>query len=1161
MAMAEKDAQQTAYWVDELWKLYTDMENGSEQMSPNAGTFALMLQTWHKYNSSSSNPIQSKLALHPIQLLEHMLNKEVSVVDVVADRTIASSDLASTILMSLSQAAIYLDKVAIVTELSRAQAIAAGEESTTDDEVTPVLRRKALSPEEIEQGVELPAEIPFNIKLLRNHLAHIAYARRVLPEDVGARQKHLETSVYEIARERMKEEHEYLESLGINAENRLKDSTLQSWMWQWHQNLKSRLESEIKLIAAFEAKMLNRHDQTTQLLSPYLALVKADRLSYITILELMRLQGSGGVNHGMKTTRALIAIGKAVEMEYKAQMCRTNDIAIPTMTGHSTNFFSVLGYSNLQKRRMAAARHMQDGEAWTTPWSQAVRSKIGGILVECLMDVAYVRRQRDDQVTGKSVTEDQPAFYHAYEYVRGTKLGILKLNPAVAERLSTDRLRETIHPRHLPMLVPPKPWMHIRQGGYLYNKTSVMRFKESIEQETYLQKAIDDGKMELVLAGLDVLGSTPWRINKNVYEVVLKVWNSGERMGKIPPAVYDQPAPEIPENYEKDLQARSVHLQRQKSYTQGKANNHSERCNVNYKIEIARAFLHDELYMPHNLDFRGRAYPIPPHLSHIGDDLCRGLLLFADAKPLGERGLWWLKIHLANLYGYDKASFQERADWVMERLDDIADSATNPLDGKRWWTKGDDPWQVLAACMELHAALQSEDPLAYMSTLPVHQDGTCNGLQHYAALGGDAVGAKQVNLAAGDRPSDVYSYVGRLVDQQIEADAANGLEMAKLLQGKITRKVVKQTVMTTVYGVTFVGAREQIEKQLKDRHDIPDELCWTAASYLAKKVLTCIGDTFTGAKHIQNWLNLCARLISKSIAPDRFIDAIAAPKKRGRPAVAMSRFKKEQMTSVVWTTPLQLPIIQPYRKHARKQVMTAVQSVFISDPSSPAEVNSLKQASAFPPNFIHSLDATHMMLTALECHSRGLTFASVHDSYWTHASTIDSMAEVIRDTFILLHSSDVLGKLHEEFKERFKGFKLPLIHLQNKGGNLVKMLSESGVRIVATPEQAKSLESIAAIVEVSETGSSAIGEQPIASEGDPTLDQAFLEQLDEEDDSIDDEWEGKRKKAVAANMAREAQATRELLGKFVDVVDLLPPLPEKGTFRVQEIKSSPYFFS
>ena len=37
-------------------------------------------------------------------------------------------------------------------------------------------------------------------------------------------------------------------------------------------------------------------------------------------------------------------------------------------------------------------------------------------------------------------------------------------------------------------------------------------------------------------------------------------------------------------------------------------------------------------------------------------------------------------------------------------------------------------------------------------------------------------------------------------------------------------------------------------------------------------------------------------------------------------------------------------------------------------------VNSQKQASAFPPNFIHSLDATHMLLTALECRVRFLFF-------------------------------------------------------------------------------------------------------------------------------------------------------------------------------------------
>ena len=91
-------------------------------------------------------------------------------------------------------------------------------------------------------------------------------------------------------------------------------------------------------------------------------------------------------------------------------------------------------------------------------------------------------------------------------------------------------------------------------------------------------------------------------------------------------------------------------------------------------------FLGDKFYFPHNMDFRGRAYPIPPHLNHIGDDLSRGLLLFAEAKPLGERGLRWLKIHLANLCGFDKGSFDERVQFVEDHLGDIYDCAERPLE-------------------------------------------------------------------------------------------------------------------------------------------------------------------------------------------------------------------------------------------------------------------------------------------------------------------------------------------------------------------------------------------------------------------------------------------------------------------------------------------------
>ena len=54
------------------------------------------------------------------------------------------------------------------------------------------------------------------------------------------------------------------------------------------------------------------------------------------------------------------------------------------------------------------------------------------------------------------------------------------------------------------------------------------------------------------------------------------------------------------------------------------------------------------IYFPHNLDFRGRAYTLHPHLTHLGADICRGILEFAEGKPLGEHGLEWLFIQVTH---------------------------------------------------------------------------------------------------------------------------------------------------------------------------------------------------------------------------------------------------------------------------------------------------------------------------------------------------------------------------------------------------------------------------------------------------------------------------------------------------------------------------------
>ena len=137
----------------------------------------------------------------------------------------------------------------------------------------------------------------------------------------------------------------------------------------------------------------------------------------------------------------------------------------------------------------------------------------------------------------------------------------------------------------------------------------------------------------------------------------------------------------------------------------------------------------------------------------------RSLLLFAKGKPLGKKGFDWLKIHCINLTELKKKSpVKDRLAYADEVMEDILDSANNPLDGKRWWIQAEDPWQTLAACIEIRNALRHpEGPEKYISHIPIHQDGSCNGLQHYSSLGRDTYGATYVNVVPGEAPQDIYS--------------------------------------------------------------------------------------------------------------------------------------------------------------------------------------------------------------------------------------------------------------------------------------------------------------------------------------------------------------------------------------------------------------------
>ena len=66
------------------------------------------------------------------------------------------------------------------------------------------------------------------------------------------------------------------------------------------------------------------------------------------------------------------------------------------------------------------------------------------------------------------------------------------------------------------------------------------------------------------------------------------------------------------------------------------ANLHSQKCTARLQLDVASEHRERRFFFPYNVDFRGRAYPVSPYLSHIGDDLCRGVLVFDERRPLGK---------------------------------------------------------------------------------------------------------------------------------------------------------------------------------------------------------------------------------------------------------------------------------------------------------------------------------------------------------------------------------------------------------------------------------------------------------------------------------------------------------------------------------------------
>ena len=565
---------------------------------------------------------------------------------------------------------------------------------------------------------------------------------------------------------------------------------------------------------------------------------------------------------------------------------------------------------------------------------------------------------------------------------------------------------ELLSPSFLPMVVQPKPWETVDGGGYLSNSAS-LRFKLI---KTRNRKALSElglHSMPAVYEALNTVQETPWRINARVHEVMNILWTEGSTMAGLP-AQRKEGIPNKPWNDDAEFERMKVECPEVVIDWKRKAaaiheeflRNKSKRTATAMKLRMAERFsAEEEIFFPHVLDWRGRLYPVPNHINPQSDDLGKGLLELAKGLPIGDH-IEWLQIHLANTYGYDKASFADRIKWVHDHEAEILDSANNPLDGARFWCHLDEngepavdsPFCFLAACFD-YADYLRVGP-SHVSHIPIALDGTCSGLQHFSAMLKDAVGGSAVNLIAAEKPQDIYMRVASIVNEMVNKDAAEGVAEAKAWQGKVDRKIAKRAVMTSPYGAKKFGFKDQLLQELKKRG--ADYLgtadSFKACIYLADKLWEAIGQVVIAARDAMDWLQEVAKVCSEAQIP------------------------------VWWTTPVGFKAHQEYLKVHLKTVYTFWGSarVELSLAVDTNKMDNRKQANGIAPNFVHSMDASHLMKTVLACKEKGITdFAMIHDSFGTHAANVGVLAATLRETFVAQYSmTNVLDRFKQEVLEQ-----------------------------------------------------------------------------------------------------------------------------------------------
>ena len=638
-------------------------------------------------------------------------------------------------------------------------------------------------------------------------------------------------------------------------------------------------------------------------------------------------------NKHVVTTIAL-AVGAAIEGECQMRYYETEAPAL--LATLKKNYWHQARGTEYKRKCIQTTMHNLNVTPWVA-WGKLTKIKVGTFLINCLME--------------STIPQNKNEGWFKKEFIRKGRKTISVLVPTellIKHHDDIMQMAELYSPLAKPMLIPPRNWHVLQDGGYYLN--DLTRCHQFIRRSKH---GLIQGEKPYEF--INKIQKVSYKLNPFIVKVAKELEERGISVGKFRPVIEYEVPPKPPEEASKDrwrewkTAAKNVHELRQ--------NESRKSCRTRMTMEVVREFEDKEYYIPWSFDYRGRAYPIPNLLTPQDTDFGKSLILFSEGAKITKKGMDWIKFQLATTYGLDKATMQERLEWIEngENRELVHRVWSDPIGNIADWENADEPWMFLAACVEWYELYYEHRDHTH---LPVAVDATCSGLQILAGLAKDASTARMVNVIGSEKPQDAYATIA---SRSMEA-------IPDRLKPHWDRKVTKRCVMTIPYNAKPFSNRSYIRDAFKEKGvDVDKEELTQCVS----AVRAAMNVVVPGAMRVMKWIE-----------------------------TEVTRRIKEGHDEIKWITPSGFEVTQRLMKHKSQIIQTQLMGkcqLWVQGAEAGVDLKHHKNATA--PNLIHSLDASllHIALTSVN-----FPIALIHDSVLCRATDMCKLSTLVRKTYMTL---------------------------------------------------------------------------------------------------------------------------------------------------------------